>query len=415
MFNADHSGAEKSNVNAAVSLDEVIARGTSVHWDEAVATVEELCDVAIAASGDEAPVPALADVLIGSHGDVTLRRSRGENSPTAAGRMLHALLANADVPMPLRLFVTQSTAPETHRSLREFAAALAYFGKPARARLIQDVYVRCMELGRLGRPVAHPVPVPVPVRETESSKESRNSQHSKRRVFMRRAVMVASLCLAIGAAWIWMNRATRTPVEGAAARVLSNAATMIADLGQQVREVLRPAAAPSAPLPAEPPTPRSRAKGKSGATPLAVAAAPTPLVGRRVTTTTSGVLELATAIPSVAVPPSGGASTEASAIATHTPAAPIYSNADSDVDPPVLLLPQLVPPPVGAGSAAGVNRMVVVVSPDGTVERVQLVDAPSRMPDMMLLSGAKTWKFAPAVKDGEPVRYRTVITWSGLP
>jgi hypothetical protein len=37
------------------------------------------------------------------------------------------------------------------------------------------------------------------------------------------------------------------------------------------------------------------------------------------------------------------------------------------------------------------------------------------MPDMMLLSGAKLWKFTPAYKDGEPVRYRTVLTWKGFP
>ena len=33
---------------------------------------------------------------------------------------------------------------------------------------------------------------------------------------------------------------------------------------------------------------------------------------------------------------------------------------------------------------------------------MQLVDGPTRMPDMMLLSGAKTWRFSPAIKDGEP-------------
>jgi hypothetical protein len=59
--------------------------------------------------------------------------------------------------------------------------------------------------------------------------------------------------------------------------------------------------------------------------------------------------------------------------------------------------------------------MVVDVSANGTVERVQLVAGPARLPDMMLLSGAKTWKFAPALKNGEPVRYRTVISWVGLP
>jgi hypothetical protein len=33
------------------------------------------------------------------------------------------------------------------------------------------------------------------------------------------------------------------------------------------------------------------------------------------------------------------------------------------------------------------------------------------MTDMLLLSGAKLWKFEPATKDGQPVRYRTTVSW----
>ena len=62
-----------------------------------------------------------------------------------------------------------------------------------------------------------------------------------------------------------------------------------------------------------------------------------------------------------------------------------------------------------------VNRMLVDVSPDGTVERVQLVEGPARMPDIMMLSGVKAWRFTPAVRNGEPVRYRTIVSWTGLP
>ena len=82
----------------------------------------------------------------------------------------------------------------------------------------------------------------------------------------------------------------------------------------------------------------------------------------------------------------------------------------------MLSFPQLIPAPVSAGASnTGLNRMVVVVSAEGTVERVQLVEGPARMPDMMMLSGVKTWRFTPAFKDGVPVRYRTVISWAALP
>jgi hypothetical protein len=96
--------------------------------------------------------------------------------------------------------------------------------------------------------------------------------------------------------------------------------------------------------------------------------------------------------------------------------AAIYSTDDADVQPPVMLSPQL--PPlfiVGSPSEGLVNRMELVVAPDGSVERVRLVSTPRRMADMMLLSGAKLWKFTPAVKDGVPVRYRALVTWTVFP
>jgi outer membrane biosynthesis protein TonB len=70
---------------------------------------------------------------------------------------------------------------------------------------------------------------------------------------------------------------------------------------------------------------------------------------------------------------------------------------------------------VGSASEGLVNRMELVVASDGSVERVRLVSAPKRMADMMLLSGAKLWKFTPAVKDGVPVRYRTMVSWTVFP
>ena len=33
------------------------------------------------------------------------------------------------------------------------------------------------------------------------------------------------------------------------------------------------------------------------------------------------------------------------------------------------------------------------------------------LPDMMLLSAAKDWRFEPALKDGRPVRYRLTFNW----
>jgi hypothetical protein len=67
-------------------------------------------------------------------------------------------------------------------------------------------------------------------------------------------------------------------------------------------------------------------------------------------------------------------------------------------------------PPVGLD----VERIEVVVSHDGRVERVKMVSAP-RLIDAMALSAAKMWKFDPALKGGAPVRYRLVLNSASTP
>jgi outer membrane biosynthesis protein TonB len=90
----------------------------------------------------------------------------------------------------------------------------------------------------------------------------------------------------------------------------------------------------------------------------------------------------------------------------------VYSEADLDVEPPRRRssdLPGWVPP-VGLD----VERIEVVVSHDGGVERVKMVSTP-RLIDAMALSAAKMWKFDPALKDGAPVRYRLVLNSARTP
>jgi hypothetical protein len=105
---------------------------------------------------------------------------------------------------------------------------------------------------------------------------------------------------------------------------------------------------------------------------------------------------------------------DAPAVDSFSPT-PIYSASDATVQPAVLSRPQLLPPPFGGGTGGKPVRMELVISPAGTVERARFLDAPQRMTDMMLLSSAKTWRFTPAVKDGQPVRYRAVLSWVAAP
>lgn len=91
----------------------------------------------------------------------------------------------------------------------------------------------------------------------------------------------------------------------------------------------------------------------------------------------------------------------------------IYSAEDRDVVPPQT--EESLPGPTISRWTTRTNAMEVIVSNAGSVERVRLLTPPQRMPDVLVLSRAKVWKFTPALKDGQPVRYRLVLTWEVNP
>ena len=91
----------------------------------------------------------------------------------------------------------------------------------------------------------------------------------------------------------------------------------------------------------------------------------------------------------------------------------IYSERDPDVVPPQT--GERLPGPTISRWTTRTNAMEVIVSETGAVERVRLVTPPQRMPDVLVLGRAKMWKFAPATKQGKPVRYRLLLTWEVNP
>src|SRR5262245_34311531 len=148
---------------SAIHVGDILAKGVSIRWDEAVALLQEIVEIAAEAGGDNAPIPGFDDVLIDGEGTVTFQNTRrGERGPVAAGRALHTLLATADVPLPLRLFVTQANAPETHASLPAFAEGLAYFGRPGRDEMIRAIYDRYRSLPAVANSNSLVVPPPLP-------------------------------------------------------------------------------------------------------------------------------------------------------------------------------------------------------------------------------------------------------------
>jgi hypothetical protein len=410
-------------------VSDVLARGIPIRWDEAVALLQEIVETITAGGGDEAPMPAFEDVLLDEQGGVRVNAARrGERGPVAAGRALHTLLATADVPLPLRLFVTQANAPETHKTLKAFADALAYFGKPGRADLIRAIYERYRSTAPAastasapGRP-ATPPPLPHNPARGDQGLEPRRTAPQW---LMPAAVAV---CVASLAAVIWFGL-----LGGGAGSAAASAVAEATDATAEATPTSKDASASQ--TNGKRPAPKGTVAGRgptTGARPQSTSGdrAPRPDVARKSsaplfdpsTARATEALRLpqiteAQARETTATVPLIPASREYVVAPRESESTTIYSAADADVQPPVMMYPSL-PPTVFVARNADVtviNRMELVIAPDGTVERVRLVNGPTRMPDMMLLSGAKLWRFTPATRNGEAVRYRTMVTWSGFP
>jgi hypothetical protein len=87
----------------------------------------------------------------------------------------------------------------------------------------------------------------------------------------------------------------------------------------------------------------------------------------------------------------------------------VYTAADDDVMPAILIRPLLpaTPPPDVPPSQIG--TLELVVNEQGDVERVRLISPSNRYHERMLVAHAKTWKFRPAIREGRPVKFRTMV------
>jgi outer membrane biosynthesis protein TonB len=413
--------------SGTIRISDILARGVSIRWDEAVALLQEILENVTTAGGANASVPAFENVIIDRQGAVSIHGKGGERGPVAAGRALHALLATADIPVPLRLFVTQANAPETHKSLQSFAEGLAYFGRPGRDELIRAIYERY----RTSAPTVAPSPgrpaTPPPLPHTARDEQVPELRRRGLPPWLVPAAAVFAIVSLGAVVWFGLLGGSTS-----AASAVTQVKAAVGTVATALQGAPKPATnttvsaekAPAGPADKARPSLRSQQSSAQGTRPRKVAASPANLENGSFAT--PSVESLLTAQRTTQAPPAESTAPTAPSITVareyvvaprENAATTIYSPADADVQPPVMMYPSL-PPTVFVARNADVtviNRMELVIAADGSVERVRLVNGPTRMPDMMLLSGAKLWKFAPAVKDGVPVRYRTTVTWSGFP
>jgi hypothetical protein len=381
-----------------ISLRDVLDLRVTIHWTEAVAVVEALCHRLAEDYPDGMHVPEVPDILITSHGTLMIRRgASSDQGLDGLGHTLHALLESAaQTPMPLRLFVTHSVAAGKFGSVQEFAEALSYYAPPDRDGLVTALYVRCLEA---------PVPAlapPAPIEIAKSEPEPKEDPKQAKRKIPTWVPFAATFVVVLVSGLAVLGLSDSDPHVKSSVASLKGA---MASAAAAVRESFgaAPAAEPveavAQTVPAEP---ARRARNRQSLL--------------RSDSTLSRTL--VTRYPPDARP--GGAANDAAEAAGVGVAEasgsiiepPIYSSASPGVLPPVMRAPKLPPaPPPAQASERDTNTIELLIDESGQVTQARLLTRPMRMPDMMLLSGAKAFKFYPAVKDGKPVKYRLSLNW----
>lgn len=440
-------GPKPGPARGGVPLQDVVSSGTSIGWEDAVALVEELCALLLpeGSGPTEAAVPSLEGIFIGADGAVSWTiGGSGEEGPVAAGRLLHALLGSGDVPMALRLFVTQSTGSATHGSLREFATGLRYFGKPGRTERIQAIYARYVTASAssaraLPKPaLPPPVPSRVPAPRAHEPAPTFTPPRRKKKApaWLLPAAAIVGL---VSVFWLWSWDGSVEGVEAEASESAGMAANSEDAFLDRVPLDVDPlgasghgvgpetgAAAAQLAMARTVPTGTSAASAVRAPSPVVAppqvrSATPAPASASATVKTSAPLVRQpapsdATSVPAALPPAAAAAPVRTVTLPRPSSSDAVYSSADADVQPPVLLEQQMPSPLLTVDpERSTMNRMELLVSAEGLVESAHMIAGPGRMPDMMLLSGAKNWKFTPAVKDGEAVRYRAVFSWAAFP
>ena len=401
----------------SVSLAQMKALNVDVQWFEAVAIVRALC-VDLLESSDRLKTATLdlASVFVGPGGQVRAGAMGNRAAPSeiyAVGTILSEILPGRGRPIGLAgVLVNAMASTPFYRSFKEFSEALAYFERPDRASLVQAVYDRSRRL--VSSPFTQmPEPVPLASVAPGSSAPAKTGRHRRNVRWHWAAVGVVLLAALATAAALFLP--ARTPAATASLPVLRSIAiapgaalnTAVVAVGRVLGLSSVEHAEPSEPTPSE------HAQEERRARPSAPRAAP---AADRLPDPSPRQVPAAAPARGATVTPEPPRPPEVVAVDSHSgDRGPdiTYSPRDVDVTPPTPVPPQrLGPIPLGVAGADLVT-IEVLVNERGTVDAVKAVAPPRTLGESLFvtigLSAAKSWSFQPALKDGQPVRYRTFV------
>ncbi|MDQ3347895.1 MAG: energy transducer TonB [Acidobacteriota bacterium] len=414
-----------------IRLEDLLARDVAARWFEGVAVVQSVCHQLLPQNAGGAGFPRAADILIGPDGAVAVAGGSPGDPVQAAAHVL-ALMLTDDVPVRLRLAVTQATAAESgYASLLEFSEALAYFERPNPEAIIAGLRERAMWAApRQGAPVQASQAV-----KTSSQIAAPQPASPPRRV--SRAAVLAATVAAVVCASVWLVGVGGTDRITSALQPLMGGDTTGKDVRQNEppksakadaagrktpkRGAGAAASAPRelTPVPKRVTTPAPLVSAAPMTAPAATAAAETAPADFQVSARTLYYRELSPSAPALVLPEvtndtyatgDGNRSEGDAGEAIDR----IYSKRDLEVTLPVNVYPRLPAKPPAADLTTRTILELTIAS-NGLVERVRLLSDPKDIHEFMLLSAAKAWRFEPARIGAKPVRFRHTMTISALP
>jgi hypothetical protein len=420
----------------AISVARVIELDVPRSWQEVVAVVMEAGEVA-RQGGSKLSAEGC---LISTIGDLRLESVAGARllgPEVAVPSMLADLLEGQTAPEALRTLVKSSQ--DSPQGIDALLAGLGYFERPQRQADIAALATRAVaaeadaransELNRLRRTT------PARATTAEAAPASSSRLQFPKRAIGTLVAAVAWFLVGVAVTGWFLNRPGQ-PAPAPPESVAQDSTTQDSAAPTTAVQASPPAdgpAAAEAPPPsgvggilaaasdalnsaataglraiglaapaddsAKPPVPPPSARPSSGRTKAGSASATTPTAVPAVPTIAAPVPMAPTPVELVPV------AAEPVGATSPPPEKPVFfSDTDGDVEPPVLVYPQLPEPP-SSSVAPGQAYFEILVNEGGTVERVRLMAAQARFQDRMLVSAAKAWRFKPATKGGESVRY----------
>ena len=124
-------------------VDDLLGRDLMIHWFEGVALVQAVCRNQLDRHTADV-FPNASEMLLHLDGTVSCLAATSRGAVSTAARLLSRMLSE-DVPVRLRLIVTQAAAAESpYPTLADFSNALAYFERPDGQKVLQGLAERAM-------------------------------------------------------------------------------------------------------------------------------------------------------------------------------------------------------------------------------------------------------------------------------